>query len=173
MSRYHARSAAFDKDAGIKEVARQLAGLLGTGAEALASALAAVKKLGVESARKLLAALKGSLPGMDQGTRSRFAKAILTVALASSALMAQGCISGMTVGINADVGYREYRRRPHVVHVHRAGLPERDIRRIYVVHGGSRQRQRGRAPHLRSVRRIAPMPSERPYRGPTEVRTYD
>ena len=167
MSRYHARSAAFDKDAGIKEVARQLAGLLGTGAEVLASALAAVKKLGADSARKLLATLRNSLPGMDQGMRSRFAKAIITVALTSGALMAQGCVSGMTVNIGGDTSYREYRRRPHVVRVHRAGFPERDIRRIYVGRGG---RQRGRAPH---VRRLAPMPSERPYRGVTEVRTYD
>lgn len=151
MSKYHTASAAFDKDAGIREIASQLAGLLGTGADALSEAMAAVKKLGAAAVRRLMDALRGSLSGLGQGVRSRFAKAIITVALASGALMAQGCIAAMTVRIGDDVSYRDYSRRPHVVHVRRAGLPERDVARIYVHIGGSRRRHdRNDRPRVRT-----------------------
>lgn len=164
MSKYHTASAAFDKDAGIiREISSQLAGMLGAGADTLSEAMAAIKKLGVDAVRKLIGALRGSLSGLGQGVRSRFAKAILTVALASGALMAQGCVAAMTVRIGDDVSYRDYSRRPHVVHVLRAGLPERDVARIYVHIGGSRRRHdrndRNDRPRVRRTR------APQPYRG--------
>jgi len=114
----------------------------------MASAIAAVKKLGVDAVKKLMGLLKNSLPDLDQGTRSRFAKAIMSIALASGALMAQGCVGTMTIDIG-DVSYREYRRRPQVVHVVRAGFHERDVRRVYHVQKGGGGRDPNRGPDRR------------------------
>ena len=119
-------------DAGlVREVAGQLAKLLGAGADALSDAVAAVKKLGAAGARKLLDALASALPGMNPGTRSRFSRAILSVAMSAGALAATGCVTTMTGGV--DMSYNDYRAAPQVVQVVATGiLREPDVRRIYV-----------------------------------------
>lgn len=135
MSRYHAAAIAFDREAGFKDLVKQLSELLGAGVKAAADAARAVKKLGVDAVRKLLSTLGDAVSGMASSTRSRFAAAVIAVALMSGAAAADDVIIA-TVHFDTGISYIEYRATPHVVRLYSAGFTETDIISLFVHFGG-------------------------------------